>query len=333
MKVSVCVITYNQAAFIEQTVESVLMQETNFPFELVVGDDCSQDGAQEILASYAKRYPQKVRVLIAEKNLGPNKNLIRTYQACQGEYVAALDGDDYWTSPYKLQEQADFLDAHPECSACFHAFKVVGGAGPGERIVRPKGRRTFYTAMDYAKGLVFNPCVLMFRNRLFEFPEWYPQALVGDWPLQALLAERGPVGYIDEVMAAYRIQNAGVCASQGYRGNYEKMMMACIQTHQLLLSHSKPPFEQLYRRHLYDRYYSLAHHLCNVGEQEKAKFYARKCLQEWGYDMRVSALEPFKLYAHIYAGRPYTWLRGLKERLLGNKDEFEASVKAGTDVR
>src|SRR5687768_16687744 len=113
MKVSVAMITYNHEAFVAQAIESVLMQKTDFDFELVIGEDCSTDKTREIVNGYKSKYGERIRVLLPAKNLGINRNLKQTLLACQGRYIALLEGDDYWTSSLKLQKQVNFLDTHP----------------------------------------------------------------------------------------------------------------------------------------------------------------------------------------------------------------------------
>ena len=122
VKVSVAMITYNHERFIAQAIESVLMQQTDFAVELVIGEDCSTDGTREIVRAYGERYPERVHPLLHEHNLGlkGHNNFVATLKACRGQYIALLEGDDYWTDPHKLQKQVDFLDGHPEYVGCFH---------------------------------------------------------------------------------------------------------------------------------------------------------------------------------------------------------------------
>src|SRR5262245_39083235 len=110
MKLSVLLMTYNHAPFVEQAVRSVLSQRTTFPFDVVVAEDCSTDDTGRIVSRFETQHPGRVRVLRRGKNLGIQANFIDAYAHCRGEYVATLDGDDYWTAPDKLQRQVDFLD-------------------------------------------------------------------------------------------------------------------------------------------------------------------------------------------------------------------------------
>lgn len=106
--VSVKTITYNHEKFIAQCIEGIMMQKTNFAFEYIIGEDCSTDSTMEIVQEYARRYPDVIRIITAEKNVGAVENDNRTDRACRGKYVAFCEGDDFWTDPYKLQKQVDF---------------------------------------------------------------------------------------------------------------------------------------------------------------------------------------------------------------------------------
>ncbi|OQX73022.1 MAG: hypothetical protein B6D61_13025 [Bacteroidetes bacterium 4484_249] len=123
--VSVCMITYNHEPFIARTIESVLSQKTDFPFEVVIGEDFSTDGTRKICKKYQERYPQIIKLLNSDKNLGVNQNLIRTLKSCKGKYIATLEGDDYWTDPLKLQKQVDLLETHSKYNLCFTNCSVV----------------------------------------------------------------------------------------------------------------------------------------------------------------------------------------------------------------
>lgn len=105
--VSVCTITYNHEIYITEAIDSFLMQETDFPFEIVIGEDCSTDGTRKIIEEYVKNYPSIIKLIISKNNVGMQENGKRTMEACQGEYIALCEGDDYWTDPKKLQVQID----------------------------------------------------------------------------------------------------------------------------------------------------------------------------------------------------------------------------------
>src|SRR6266851_2413988 len=128
MEVSVLVTTYNHEKYIAQALDSVLMQETNFEYEIIIAEDCSIDQTRSIVVDFQRRNPGKIRLLLPEEHLGygsGNGIFAQAFELARGEYVALLDGDDYWISPQKLQKQVEFLKVHPECVLCFHnALKI-----------------------------------------------------------------------------------------------------------------------------------------------------------------------------------------------------------------
>ena len=109
-KVSVLMITYNHEPFIAEAIESVLMQQTAFDFELVIGEDCSTDNTRDVVNAYATKLPETIKPLLHARNLGMLRNFATVYHACQGQYIAILEGDDYWTDSCKLQKQVMHMD-------------------------------------------------------------------------------------------------------------------------------------------------------------------------------------------------------------------------------
>ena len=109
VKVSVVVITYNQEEYVSQALDSILEQETNFKYEINIGDDCSKDRTQEILKEYAHKFPDLINLAIRETNVGVSRNIYDLFLKCKGDYIAILEGDDYWSDKDKLQRQCDFL--------------------------------------------------------------------------------------------------------------------------------------------------------------------------------------------------------------------------------
>ena len=124
-KVSVVIATYNQEKYIRHTLESVVNQKTNFEFEALVGDDCSTDGTAAVVREFAEKYPDIIVPFIREKNLGMGGNTADLVFRTKGEYVAFIEGDDYWIDDHKLQKQVDFLDSHQDYVACFGLCQIV----------------------------------------------------------------------------------------------------------------------------------------------------------------------------------------------------------------
>ncbi|QYS90774.1 glycosyltransferase [Flavobacterium covae] len=126
IKVSVCMITYNHEKYIKQAIESILMQKTNFDFELIISNDNSNDTTHKIILDLLEEHidSKKIKYLHNKKNLGMMPNFIQAIQNCKGEYIALCEGDDYWTDPEKLQKQVDFLDTNKNFAICFHPVNI-----------------------------------------------------------------------------------------------------------------------------------------------------------------------------------------------------------------
>ena len=227
MKVTVILTTYNHEKYIEQALDSVLMQEAAFGFEIVVLEDCSTDRTRDILLAYQKRYPGKIRLILAERNQCSNKPFVMAFQAARVQYIAVLDGDDYWTSPHKLQRQVDFLDAHPECSMCFHNVTVFYEDESREPWNRnPPGQKEISTLEDLWLHCFIAGCSPMLRQHVLDdFPDWYHSDILGDWPLYILYAERGKIGYVNEVMGAYRVHSRGIWSGLREIDKFESLIL------------------------------------------------------------------------------------------------------------
>jgi glycosyltransferase involved in cell wall biosynthesis len=256
VKVSVLVITYNHAKYIAQALDSILMQKTNFNFEIIIGEDCSTDNTREIVKRYAENYPDKVKLLLAESNLGVSKNFERTLHACRGCYIAILEGDDYWKKPSKLQKQVDFLDVHLECSICCHNVEIIY-----ENRVRKSRNYCHPNQPEFSelKELLRNNFVatpsVMFRNGLLDsLPPWIHSLIMVDWVLHILNAQFGKVGYIDEIMAAYRIHAAGVWNS----ATKVQRAKSSIKALELINSHLEFKYEAIILNELLSSYFILS---------------------------------------------------------------------------
>lgn len=207
-KVSVCIITYNHERFIEQAVESVLCQKTDFDFEIVVGEDCSTDQTRQRLLALQTKHPDRIRLLLRERNLGMLPNFVETYHSCRGEYTALLEGDDYWTSDEKLARQVEYLDSHPECSVCCHITDYVNEKGRLTGDTNPPSGWSDFTLKALILRNFMQTCsVVLRRSSLPTLPEWMRTIGLPDWPLHVQLANRGAIGFLPEHWAAYRIHS------------------------------------------------------------------------------------------------------------------------------
>lgn len=224
--VSVIITTYNHKSYIEQCLESILSQETNFIFEILIGEDQSSDGTRQICQKYEQRFPDKIRlfmrnrenvIYIKGKPTG-RYNFIATINEAKGKYISICEGDDYWSDPLKLQKQVDLLEANPNLIACHH-WQTMAIKKDGKFVVveAPTENQGYYPkAVATVEDLFANRVRLKTRTVLFRniidadfFPPWFYKVAFGDVPLSYLLGKHGDFGFINEPMAVYRNTQEG----------------------------------------------------------------------------------------------------------------------------
>jgi glycosyltransferase involved in cell wall biosynthesis len=244
--ISVCIATYNHEKFIEKALDSVLMQQGNFVLEILVGEDGSTDNTAAIVRDYAQRHPEIIRtffhdpadkLFINGRQTG-RKNFMHNLTSARGNYIALLDGDDYWLDEHKLEKQLAFLEANNSFVACCHAAvhvdenDVLQEGYMGHHDVKGGERR--FTLHDVLQKNPVPTLSVLFRNpRLAKYPDLFSKTDMADWPLHMLNALRGDIHYVDEKIAAYRLHNAGVWAD--FRKNVEKVLLSEIAVWTLLL--------------------------------------------------------------------------------------------------
>jgi len=226
MKLSVSIITYNHQNYIEEAIESALKQQTNFDYEIVVSDDCSTDKTAEIVEKIAAT-TTKITFIKRTQNVGMVRNALETISMCKGEYIALLEGDDFWIDTYKLQKQVDLLDQYPEVVSC-----CTNGVSFVDRFYDK--RQKFYDTklkppalfdLDYlvnsnvfihSNTRVFRKSVhpTVFPNGLFEASNW-------DWALSLIHAQKGSVAYIDDVTFAYRRHENALINFKNYKKTFK----------------------------------------------------------------------------------------------------------------
>lgn len=234
--VSVNCVSYNHEDYIKDAIESVLMQKTNFKYELIIGEDCSTDKTKEIVVEYAKSYPEIIRLITAEKNVGARENGTRIRKASRGKYIAICEGDDYWLDPYKLQKQVDYLEANPDCTFSFHNA-YLDQANKKETEYKETlinrqnahyyGENTNYNAGELALlGFIPTSSFIYRKEFLDNPPEWFYSAVVSDNSVKLITTSHGYAHFINEIMGAYRIgvKNSMMDKWRKERGNKDKQL-------------------------------------------------------------------------------------------------------------
>ena len=268
--VSVKMITYNHRPYIAQAIEGVVKQETEYPFELIIGEDCSTDSTREIVFDYQKRYPHIVRVITSAKNVGAKRNSFRTNKACRGKYIAFCEGDDYWHRSDKLKLQIGYLEAHPKYGLVYSDYNChfVERQKTVESYNKYKKRNLPVnpTMTDFVlgRGGILGgllTCTVVVRRHLLEqiiqadpYLHDGTNFLMGDTQKWAEISEISKIHYIDESLAVHNILIESATRSK----NRERRLKFYISGTKMLL-------------YLCEKY-SLPKEVCRFQEQRWCEF-------------------------------------------------------------
>jgi len=256
--VSIVCITYKHEKYITEAIESFLMQKTNFPFEIIIGDDNSPDGTPAIIKQYEENYPGIVRAVRREKNIGLMANFLDCMSKVRGEYTALCEGDDYWTDPHKLQMQYEALQNHPECDLAFHDVDFVDENGQFmRRHSWGRSNEKWFTGVYAGKRIVSaamtipHTTSMFFRSKFFDpaYFDFLGKISAFDYPLTVTLCNAGDVYYIDKVMSGYRQHGATVSNSRSY-GYNETLLAEILEAHRKMDEYYHQSFHKEIGMHL-----------------------------------------------------------------------------------
>lgn len=219
IKVSILCLTYNHEKYIKKCIDSFLMQETKFEFEILIHDDASTDGTQEIIKNYKKMYPKIIKPIYQKENQfskGVRPTVKYQLPRVKGEYIALCEGDDYWTDTSKLQRQVDFLDKHKDYSLCFHPVCIMHEGGEVKETIFPDGKPEL-SIRALLRGNYIQTNSVMYRRQGYK--NFATDVMPGDWYMHLYHAQFGKIGYINKVMSVYRRHSGGLWS--GIRDNQE----------------------------------------------------------------------------------------------------------------
>lgn len=238
-RISVIIITYNQEKYLSQAIESVLLQKTEFSYELIISDDCSSDTTPEIIQLYADKHDHIIP-LLNDENCGASANYMQAVKYARGEYVVVFEGDDYWIDENKLQIQAEFLDTNPEYFGVSHLLEMKDdnnasyGTTPNDRRMIDKD----VSPKLFAKGITFSCMATMYRN-LFLHEDAYGKyyqyitthRMVADLALCLVFMAEGKVFILDKAMSVYRVSSPTAKNSSSYntQTNEEKKLKDAVE--------------------------------------------------------------------------------------------------------
>jgi glycosyltransferase involved in cell wall biosynthesis len=207
--ISVCVICYNQSEYIGQCLESIVKQEFSGVYEVVVADDYSTDNTLDIVNSYKAKYPDLIKVIKSEGNIGVAANIIKAMSKCEGEYIALCEGDDFWICNEKLEMQLDFFKKNETCSYLFTNKKILDGENMVEEECYDFSLIPLRELLK--RNIMPGTPTIMFKSKYLPkvFPSFVYEAFNVDWCLLFFEGWKGDIGYIDKPTAVHR-RNVGV---------------------------------------------------------------------------------------------------------------------------
>jgi len=213
--VTVLCTTYNHEKYIEDAIEGFLIQETNFPFEIIIHDDASTDKTAQIVREYEAKYPLLIKGIYQTKNRWSQglKNGEILYPMSKGEYIALCEGDDYWTDAKKLQVQIDEMKKYPNVSISFHSAYELKDRKVGKILANRANDNKIFTTSEVISGYGdFCPTASLIVNKkvMKHLPYWYySEAPVGDYFIQIFTSISGGALYINKIMSIYRVGETG----------------------------------------------------------------------------------------------------------------------------
>lgn len=243
--VSVVMVAYNSAAYIDEAIRGVVRQRTDFPIQLVISDDASTDGSFEKAESWRRRYPDIIEVYRNETNLGVQRNYLEAFSHCRGRYLAMCDADDYWTCRSKLSRQVRYMEAHPECAICYH--RVINYyEGSGEMSLSNGGgsRMRVRNADELSQRNVITNMSVLSRMSLLDFgnlPVWLGEVRLLDYAMHMLFAASRPgntIHYMSRPMGVYRHSPEAIWTQTGVKSRME--MAIDVRRHLMKELHNRP---------------------------------------------------------------------------------------------
>lgn len=300
--VSVILIAYNQRRYIRQAIESVLAQETSFSYELLIGDDASDDGTSGIVAEYAQAYPDRVRAFIRPENLGAARNAVLLLQQARGEFIASLEGDDYWIDPQKLEKQAAFLRESPGFIGCTSRIRCVDENG---RAIRGKPewirQKRVFTLADFDGVHLPGQASSLMRRNIFRQPTHdysvltEADTMISDRTAMLIFLLQGDFYCFDQPMSVYRYAPALQGGNLTSRLAGEASILRDIQITRAMERYA---YEEFGRRIVFSRFrrelYAKARVRAVFGRSETMRDAAAQLRAEDG-GWRCAALLPLEL--------------------------------------
>lgn len=216
-KISVAVITYNQQEVLREALDSVLMQQGDFDMEIIIGEDGSSDNTYAVCLDYQKQYPDIIKVLHNPKNIGITANFFQVLKACTGDFIADLDGDDYYCDPQAFQKQLNYFEQHPEVGVLapngysYYVKRNIKVLGLNEKVAQVDAKQFFFNP-NYSGGVIFRGGGPMWRSELLKYLDYDEmlrrQLPVEDYPIQAIWSQHTKFAWLPDPLVVYRVYSS-----------------------------------------------------------------------------------------------------------------------------
>jgi glycosyltransferase involved in cell wall biosynthesis len=264
--VSICCITYNHELYIREAIDSFLMQETNFDFEIVISDDCSTDRTAQIISEYVKKAPNRFNFQTSKHNIGSENNFKKTLSLCKGKYIAICDGDDYWTDRNKLQKQVDFLEQNKEfvlnCHRTLFYYQKNDSFEEKDEHLFNKTNNLIITIDNLFNPFIIPTNSIVFKKDVIEFKKLSTKKNVKDIFLFSMLLDKGNGICFQDNMSVYRVHESGIWSMQSEEKKLTENAYTALSLHQY--------FKRKHNSIILLSLYSLKN-LINVTENNKIK--------------------------------------------------------------
>jgi glycosyltransferase involved in cell wall biosynthesis len=306
--VSVIIPTYRHAAFIRTTLEGVLCQQTDFPFEVLVGEDCSPDNTLALLRDLQALHPRILRILSFSTNVGPHRNMEALISASRASLIAHCDGDDQWTDPCKLAIQHRLFVENPKTMLIYHAAGTIDAEGRRQLY---RIRRGLFSRVVTARevilgdgGMIPTSSVMAHKSVMINEPAWQHEAPVGDYPLGIRAALEGEVIYVDRQMCDYRVSVPHSWTERhvpsfdtrlAYARRIDAMLTGVTASH---------PEHTMTSRAVISKYYSDVLVRYSARNPHVRTIYKELCSHMYGH-------ERFLAWLAVYCGIRLSWLKDL----------------------
>lgn len=306
MKVTICCLAFNHEKYIAKCLDGFVMQRTSFPFEVIVHDDCSSDRTRDIVIEYATKYPNIIKMVLEDENQfsrvgisGIYRNIL--YPMARGRYVTYCEGDDFWTSPYKLQKQVELMEEHPECHMCLHFTRVAGEDGTLSDWGYPQKTMSsgVLKGYDFMKGLTdgyfFHTTSFMCRiediqKLMSDVPEYYLESDVDDVPLLLYMGQLGPVYYLDEELTCYRRDSVGSW-TEGQKANQDKVIAhkwRMIRLYEKYDKFTNKEYTDLVQHWINNERFMIAEYEHDFREMRKSQYKEFLSKRSWRFRLKVN---------------------------------------------